>query len=108
MNIRSRKWKIGAAIFAAVNVAGAVYAARLGEGGHAATHGALLLLVVVLYLTLRGGSRTPRHDATATPAPDEAIRNLEQSLEDIALNVERIGEAQRFHAKVLEERARPQ
>ena len=108
MNLRSKKWKIGAAVFTAINVAGAIYAAVLGEPGHAAVHGVLALLVVVFYLRPRGGARSTTDDAAAAGTIDEGISRLEQSLEQIALNVERIGEAQRFHAKVLEERAPPE
>ena len=60
------------------------------------------IVYIVRLLVLRapwptlGESRTPRN----VVVDDERMTRLEQAVESIALEVERIGEAQRFNAKV--------
>jgi hypothetical protein len=99
MTRRSIFWRVGAAIFVVVNVGGAVLAAAQGEQMHAGAHVALLLLGAA-YLVWRPSSRTEREDLSLTARADERLSYLQQSVDAIALEVERIGEAQRFNEKL--------
>jgi len=68
-------------------------------GGAVAVVGALVHAIVAR-------SKRPRVDAAARPAIDEArFTRLEQAVDAIAVEVERIGEAQRFSERLLGERA---
>jgi hypothetical protein len=67
------------------------------------TAGFVLLLPIVYALTrriLRGGRRGAAVDFESSPR----LQRMEQAIESIAIEVERIGEAQRFTTKVLTER----
>jgi hypothetical protein len=103
MTRRSKIWLSAATIFTVVNVAGAGYAAAMAEGPHAGLHvvlGALGLWwmwrVVAPYI--------PSSDALAL-GESERVEQLQQSVDAIAVEIERIGEAQRFTAKLEQERA---
>lgn len=103
---RSTKWWLGIwAVFGAVNVAGAVWAAALTEGIHAASHVVLAALSVYVVWRLARPSGEPQ--AVVAPLMDRRLDELQQSVDAVALEVERIGEAQRYHAKVAAERAEP-
>ena len=54
----------------------------------------------------RGRDEIRLANATATPLADARLARLEQAVDAIALEVERISEAQRFTAKLLGEQAR--
>jgi len=67
------------------------------------TAGFVLLLPLVYALTkriLRGGRRAAPMDFESSPR----LQRMEQAIESIAIEVERIGEAQRFTTKLLAER----
>ena len=102
MNRKSKFWRVAAAIFTVVNVAGGIYAAILGDGMHAMVHAGLLLAGYVAWQFIPGGE-------VAEPAQAQVdeirLDSLQESVDSIALNVERMGEAQRFHEKLLKERA---
>ncbi|HEY4734356.1 MAG: hypothetical protein ACJ79J_07445 [Gemmatimonadaceae bacterium] len=100
----SRFWRIAAAAYFFINAAGAVYAIVVGEPMHAFAHVALLVVGAGVYGLLRLNSSPAERETLAAGEANERIDHLEQSLNSIALNVERIGEAQRFEKKVLEER----
>jgi hypothetical protein len=102
MTRRSKMWRVLAALFTLINVAGAVYATVEGELFHAATHVGLLVATYVVWQLMRARQREVR----PTELAEERLDRLQQSLDAIALDVERIGEAQRYAAKVLAERAR--
>jgi hypothetical protein len=97
-------WRVGAAIFVVINVGGAVIAAAQREPMHAGVHVALLLLGAAAYLVWRPDTRAQREDLSLTARADERLSYLQQSVDAIALEVERIGEAQRFNEKL---RAQP-
>jgi hypothetical protein len=92
-----------AALFTVVNVGGAGIAALSGEPLHTAVHVGLL---VAAYVVWRLVSRARRLDLPHAQPVDERLEHLQQSLDAIALDVERIGEAQRYAIKVVAERAR--
>ncbi|MFL5527728.1 MAG: hypothetical protein ACJ791_00050 [Gemmatimonadaceae bacterium] len=102
MTRRSKLWRIGVTLFVLINVAGAVYGIAMGEPLHAVTH-AVLLTLGLGYLTWRVERHSPR-DARSTKLADERLDYLQRSVDAIALEVERIGEAQRFHDKLRGER----
>lgn len=103
MGIRSLLWRAAAAAYIGINVFGAAWAGRAGESMHAALHVGLLLAGVAGVMWWRG--RTQR-DSGYTELPPEAQRleNLQHSVDAIAIEVERIGEAQRFNTKLQAER----
>jgi hypothetical protein len=119
MTRRTKLWRVGAALFALINVAGAGYAVAVGEGMHAAAHAVLLVLGIGAYLVwkavstwatrssgqqLSPASTRPSPGADPTPKlPDQRIDYLQRSVDAIALEVERIGETQRFNERLRAE-----
>lgn len=108
-------WAAVAAVFTAINFVGAVFAAVAQEPLHAGMH--VVLGVVGLYLTWRASpwrivDRTSQlgYSAAADLPPEQIDRlsQLEQSVDAVAIEVERIGESQRFMTKVLAEKEPPQ
>jgi hypothetical protein len=97
MTRSSKLWRVAAALFILINVGGAGYAARMGEPVHAGVHVALL---VGAYLAWRLGPWGRRQDLPHAQLGDERLEYLQQSVDAIALEVERIGEAQRFSDKL--------
>ena len=98
----SRFWRIAAILFVLINIAGAIYAVAVGEQMHAEGHLALLGVGFVGYLFMRGSAI--RRQRMEPPTDDETrIAYLQQSVDAIAVEVERIAEAQRFSAKLLAE-----
>ena len=104
MDKPSRFWRIAAAIFVFINVASAIYALVVGERMHAEAHAGILLVTFVAYLILRGSPPPPRENL---PPTDPRIDYLQQSVDAVALEVERLGEAQRFQEKLKAERKEP-
>lgn len=101
MTRRAKLWLYGSLLFALLNAGGALFAARMGDGSHAMGH--VLLLFLGLYVAWR--VRRPRSTGQSAPteaAPlfDERLERIEQSLDAIAVEVERVGEGQRFVAKL--------
>jgi hypothetical protein len=90
-------------IFTVINVGGAIFALAGGEMMHAAVHAALLVGTFALW---QNAPSRQRQDSLVTPPQDDLqLEHLQQSLDAIALEVERIGEGQRFVTKVLNEEA---
>ena len=90
-------WLVVAALFTLVNLGGAIYAGVLGEQDHAALHVGLLL--VGAYFTQRLFPRAVAQEPAPGQLADERLDYLQQSVDAVALEVERIGEAQRFAAR---------
>ena len=73
---------------------------------------AIIIVVLVASLSaitvalVRGVSIKPRH-AKVSDAQSLQLEQLQQSVDAIAVEVERIAEAQRFSAKLLADRAEP-
>jgi hypothetical protein len=104
MTRKAKLWRIGAAIYVFINAAGALYAAGMGESMHAATHVVLLMVGAAAYAVWRMNSQPYQQETLAAAQANERIEHMQQALDSIALNVERIGEAQRFETRILEER----
>jgi hypothetical protein len=102
MTRRSRFWARAAVVFAFINLAGGVYAAAMGEPLHAATH--FLLLGATAFLWWRLAPQPDELQLAGVQQAMQSIDHLQQSVDAIALEVERIGEAQRFEARLLNER----
>src|SRR6266545_5516519 len=101
MTLSPRFWRIAAAIFTVINVGGAIYAAAEGEPLHAGVHVALL---IGTYMVWRRAPWARQQDLPAVQRADDRLEYLQQSVDAIALEVERIGEAQRFSDKLRAER----
>ena len=102
MTRRAKVWLVVADVFALANLAGAGMAAAQGELLHTTVH--LGLVVLGLYLVWRVGTLTRRHELPDAPLDAARLEQLQQSVDAIALEVERIGESQRFNAKLQSER----
>lgn len=103
MALRSGWWRIATAIFAVGNAVAAIYHVAIGEMGAAAGHAGVAAGTVLLWFTLRSHNSIPE-DTTGPQQIDSHLDHLQQSLDAIALEVERLGEGQRFAQKVLEGR----
>src|ERR1700681_2581850 len=96
---RSKVWLVAAVLFTVVNFAGGVLAAVQGELLHAAAH-AVLILVGVYYtrrIWRQGWSTIPDLSSELT----DHLAHLEQSVGAVAVEVERIGEGQRFITRLF-------
>ncbi len=101
MTRRSRIWQAAVAAFILINVGGAGFAIAMGEPVHALAHAVLLLVGYIGWLV--GPWRRPQHLPDAqlpVQLPDERIEYLQQSVDAVALEVERLGESQRFDEKL--------
>jgi hypothetical protein len=97
----SKIWRVAWAAFVLVNLAGAAYAGATGEWTHALVHVGLL---VGAWVAWPFASRAGQQDLSEAPPADQRVEYLQQSVDAIALEVERIGEAQRFNEKLRAER----
>ncbi len=105
MTRRSKVWLVVAVLFIFVNFAGGVFAAARGELLHTGIHAGLLLLGAYLARRIwrRGGSVGPAFPRELT----DRLTHLEQSVDAVAIEVERIGEGQRFMTRLFTERGAP-
>lgn len=102
---RSLWWRAAAAVFVVLNGGGAIYAAVRGEIMHATVHVALLVVGYGVWQMISGR----RHDdELRMSAAEPAIEQLQHSVDAIALEVERIGEMQRFINKSQQEKTKAQ
>lgn len=62
-------------------------------------------LATIGVITTHAIMRAKRNTLPPTPVADARLEQLQQSVDSIALEVERIAEAQRFSVKLLSERA---
>jgi hypothetical protein len=113
---RSTVSLVVAVLFLAVNVGGVGIAAVAGELPHAGIHVALALLGAYAVWLLAPGRftrRTARHGEAEFPAPsapsllDGRLTQLEQAVDTVAIEIERIGEGQRYMTRLFAERGAP-
>ena len=102
MTRRSTLWRVVAGVYVFINVAGMIWALfSENDVNHALVHAGLLVAGFVAW-------RAPwrqQPEAPHVPKLDEQrIEYLQQSVDAIALEVERIGEKQRFSDKLRVER----
>jgi hypothetical protein len=107
---KHRAWIAVSALLSIANIAAIWFAAQPGEAWHATTHGLLAVLfgVGAQRLALRKAA-TSHTDAVTRQEFEARLARLEPNqltgaLESIAVEVERIGENQRYLTKVLTER----
>lgn len=108
MSRRARIWLAVAVVFILGNVGGGIFAAAQGEPMHAGLHAVLALVgIVVATALIRGRTRTAAwsgtNDAAAAPQDEitDRLSQLEHSVDAVAIEVERIGEGQRYMTRVL-------
>ena len=113
MSLRSKLWWATGVIYMLINLAGVAYAVAFGEGSHAAVHVVLLVVGAVLMWRLPRRdradgltfARSGQKDVRSAQLADERLEMLQQSVDAVALEVERIGEAQRFREKLDAQRS---
>ena len=101
MGRRIGLWQVLAAVFTVVNLVGLGMAMAAGEEMHSGTHVALSVLGACAMWWLSG--RRANAPSTQAAIGNTRLEQLQQSVDAIALEVERIGEAQRFNAKLYSE-----
>jgi hypothetical protein len=110
MTRRTMMWTTAAVLYTVVNVGGAVYAVLMGEALHAGLHVVLMVVGVGIWQRFGPKRPTPSYDVAAdAPAGEvtDRFRNLEQSIDAVAIEVERIGEGQRAMTDLLVDRDGP-
>src|SRR4051812_2976421 len=100
---RSRLWRVVVAVYVFINVGGAIIAAVRGEQMHFSIHVGLLLLGMVAYPVWRLSRGMALVDQPQGQLPDARIEYLQNSVDAMALELERLGEAQRFQEKLRDE-----
>jgi hypothetical protein len=100
---------LAAGLYAVINVGGLAFAWAQGEEMHAMLHLFLLLLGVAGYVGWRLARRgMPQEMSQQQLAADQQrMEYLQQSVDAMALELERVGEAQRFSDKLRVERGEP-
>ena len=101
---RTKLWLYGSLLFTLLNIGGAVFAAALGEVAHALVH-AGLVLVGGLFMIWKVAPLARRESTPTVPPFDQRLDRLQQSLDAIAVEVERVGEGQRFVTKLGQQAA---
>jgi len=103
MTRRSKVWLVVAVLFTLINVIGGVMAALQGELLHTGVHAVLMVLGASLVWRL-----APRRYARLLPRElTDRLTHLEQSVDAVAIEVERIGEGQRFMTRLFTENGTP-
>jgi hypothetical protein len=98
---RQNLWRAGFAISLVVNIGGGIIALMRNEMMHAAGH-ATLLAATLAFWPVVARRRTAEIPAEL-PLVDDHLDHLQHSVDAIAVEVERIGEAQRYAARVIKE-----
>jgi hypothetical protein len=98
MTRRTKLWFGGAVLFAVLNAAGAVVALVMDGISHAAGH--VLLAFIGGYVAWRIAARPGSEPAPSERVFDDRLEGLQQSLDALAVEVERVGENQRFVTKL--------
>ena len=104
MTRRSKIWGIAAGLYAFINLGGLFYAWAADEEMHAMLHLFLLLLGVAAFVGWKLARRVPTQQPSRAQLGDERLEYLQRSVDAMALEVERIGEAQRFSDKLRVEK----
>lgn len=102
---RTTLWRVVAAIFTVVNLAGAGYAIARAEGLHTGVH--VVFAMLGAFALWRLASFTEWRGVSPERPGDDRLDHLQQSVDAVAIEVERIGEAQRFSTRLQAERAEP-
>ena len=113
MTRRARIWRTVAALFTIINLVGAGFAVAAGEWLHTGAHVVLAVLGGYAMSRLAAGRVDEglpsfQSDEPRLQPEQQRLEQLQQSVDAIAIEVERIGEAQRFDAKLKQERSEPE
>ncbi|MFN2601431.1 MAG: hypothetical protein ABR582_01605 [Gemmatimonadaceae bacterium] len=100
----SKLLRISAVAWVIINGLGAPLAIAMGEPMHAATH---IFLLFGGYVAWQFVPRGRKEAPVELGEPDPKLEYLQQSVDAIAVEVERIGEAQRFTEKLRAEQREP-
>lgn|SRR5512132_877667 len=100
MTRRSKLWRWAAGLYAFINLGGLGYAWAADEEMHAMLHLFLLLLGLAAFVGWRLARRAPPQDLPHSQLAEDRIQYLQQSVDALALELERVGEAQRFSDKL--------
>ncbi len=100
MWFKHRAWIPIAWLLSLLNLGAVWFAAQPAEPWHATTHALLAVLFAV-------GARHLMARTAAAPIEPSRVERLQQGIDVIALEVERISEGQRYVAKLLTERLSP-
>ena len=103
MSSKTRFWNAVLVFLSAANLVSVWFAARPGEPWHATIHAAL-----ALGFGLWAWDRmrlAQRREPRLTSLADERLERIERAIDSVALEVERIGEMERFASKILAARA---
>ena len=103
MKRHPKRWLIGISVFTLINVVGAPFAFMSGEPLHGMAH--VLLALAGAYFVVRLAPRARQQQVLDSQPAEAQLDRLQQSLDSMAIEVERIGEAQRFMTKIAAERA---
>jgi hypothetical protein len=109
----SKIWLGVGVLYFGINLGGAGIAAAEGELMHAGVHAALLLLgAFVVWLApsrlmRRFGRGADQEIAVHAGEFSDRLSRLENTVDAVAIEAERIGEAQRFMTRVLTEKELP-
>jgi hypothetical protein len=101
MSGRMGVWRAVATLFTVVNLVGLGMAMAAREQMHSGIH--VLLSLVGAYAMWWLGAKVRRAESPQAELGEGRLEQLQQSVDAIALEVERIGEAQRFHTKLQAE-----
>jgi hypothetical protein len=102
---KHRAWIPVSWLLSVGNLVALWFAALPAEPWHATTHGVLAVLFALGAQRLEARRRAFLRDGEPAPA-DERLRRLEHTIDSMAIELERIGEGQRFVTKLLAERDR--
>ena len=119
MTQRAKLWRAGAVLFGIINIAGMGLALAMNEMMHAMAHVFLLFVGTGAYLlwktvtTWASGPADEQSRNSALPSSGkdltlqlhQHVDYLQRSMDALALEVERIGEAQRFRDRQLGEKS---
>lgn len=103
MNRSPRFWRIAAVLFLVVNAGGAVLAFVQGEQMHAEMHLALFGAAFVGYVFSRA-AQSRNGDPLPLESGDQRVGELQRSVDAMSLELERLGEAQRYRERLEVER----
>lgn len=99
MTRRFKAWMAVGAAFASLNFLGGLVAAADGEAMHSGVHGGLTLVTLFVMWWFVDLNRRRRETTTVQALPTvvgDRLARLEQAVDAMAIEIERIGEGQRF------------
>jgi hypothetical protein len=101
MSRRTQLWI--ASIFTLTNVGGGIYAGVQGEAVHTLVH--VVLTIAGGYWLSRLVRPVPAQQSLGDSLPEARLERLQHSVEAVAIELERVGEAQRHINELEQERA---